>query len=544
MAVDVDSRDPFFSDLPEKEYNLTSSRDKARKLGQFFTPYTVARFMAEWVNLSPSLMRVLDPAVGLGIFFRALLDVNPAFSGAFYGFEVDPQVLTHANQLFINFTNVKISFIPRDFLLSEDRQQYDGILANPPYLRYKFIPEREKLIDKIEQECGVTISRYSNLYVYFIVRCMQVLAPRGRAAILVPSDFLNSGFGAPLKENLIADGMLKHIILFEQKTSIFQSSTTTSCILLLENVQKQNPVSFITLSTMDDLIHLARDIQRIDQSAIPLAIVNPSALSAREKWNRYYTNTGVDNNYRNLAPITKFGRVMRGIASGNNRFFTFSRQKIAQSGIPFEFFLPCLTRSSQASLPFFTDEFFNKLVDAGKPIFLLDANLDPQHPAVKTYLAQGVAAGSHLRYLTTKRSPWYRLENRLPAPILATTFNRQTLRFVRNETGVRNLTCFHSIYLHPGMESKADLLMAYLLTPIAHSIIKRNRREYGDGLVKYEPNDLNNALVADLTDLPCSIERQALSLYSSFRRSCLQGSPHTTCIDQLDALFTDWIQPN
>ena len=69
------------------------------------------------------------------------------------------------------------------------------------------------------------------------------------------------------------------------------------------------------------------------------------------------------------------------------------------------------------------------------------------------------------------------------------------LKFIRNEAEICNLTTFHCIYLVNDLFSKIDidLLFAYLLTDTAKRIFSDNRREYGNGLKKFEPNDLNNA---------------------------------------------------
>ncbi len=543
MPSRVDLHGFLFSDQPEQEYYRSISKERARQLGQYFTPYAVARFMASWVRLAPRLRRVMDPAVGLGIFFRALLDVCPDYSGTFHGFDVDARALDQLRRLLAEKLAGRMSLTSGDFLEVEDGRKYDGILCNPPYLRYKAIHDREKLIRKLATVSDVNLDRLSNLYAFFILRSAQALAPHGRAAILVPSDFLYSGFGAPIKEFLLDSGLLKYILLFAEEDSLFEDSTTTSCVLLLDHTNDGKLPIFITVKSAADLEILAGDIRCLEQSPVPLSVVKPGEISAGEKWSVYFRGAQAGVAYRCTVPFSRVARVMRGIASGDNHFFTFSRPKIDRSGIPPEYFLPCLTRASQATRPFFCLEDFRMLEASGKPVFLLDASLEPDHPAVKAYLDLGKRNGSHMRFLTRNRSPWYRLEQRPPAPILATTFNRGNLRFVRNEAAVRNLTCYHSIYLQPGFESRADLLMAYLLTPLAHTLIRPNRRIYGDGLIKYEPNDLNTAQIADLTALPEAHADAALTLYAAYRRSHLSGDPDESLIDRLERLFHNWMQP-
>ena len=44
-----------------------------------------------------------------------------------------------------------------------------------------------------------------------------------------------------------------------------------------------------------------------------------------------------------------------------------------------------------------------------------------------------------------------------------------------------------------------DILFAYLITDVAKEIFLDNSRQYGNGLIKFEPNDLNKGMAVDLT---------------------------------------------
>ena len=55
-----------------------------------------------------------------------------------------------------------------------------------------------------------------------------------------------------------------------------------------------------------------------------------------------------------------------------------------------------------------------------------------------------------------------------------------------------------------------DILFAYLLTDVAREIFEDNRREYGNGLQKFEPNDLNKAMMLDLTLLDKKTENEIM----------------------------------
>ncbi|AMR27555.1 hypothetical protein A0257_10905 [Hymenobacter psoromatis] len=79
--------------------------------------------------------------------------------------------------------------------------------------------------------------------------------------------------------------------------------------------------------------------------------------------------------------------------------------------------------------------------------------------------------------------------------------------------------------------------MAYLLTDIAREIFADNRREYGNGLEKFEPNDLNKALMLDITYLAKKQVADIVFLYQQYRQSVLLGKPDETIRLEIDHYF-------
>ena len=75
------------SNEPEKEYSQQTSIEHRKKFAQFFTPFPVATFMAKWIVGNKNLKTVLDPAFGLGVFARAIREINTDCS--IKGFDID-----------------------------------------------------------------------------------------------------------------------------------------------------------------------------------------------------------------------------------------------------------------------------------------------------------------------------------------------------------------------------------------------------------------------------------------------------------------------
>lgn len=534
-AVAKTQGEAFFSDAPEREYALCTSNEHVKKLGQFFTPFSIARFMAKWVISNPKCRTILDPAVGLGIFFRAILKEAASNSYQLIGYDIDPQVLKKAITLFQDYKDYDIRLVNRDYMFNDWNNRYDGIICNPPYQRFQNYGDRNEILAEFQSRLGLPLSRLTNLYTLFLLKSVNQLSENGRAAYIVPSEFLNADYGVFIKRNLIKYKSLKYIIVFDFNESVFDNVITTSCILLFDNSADIKTVEFIAIKSLDDLACLESQFSLDPNVRTNVKVVSYEDLDAGIKWRVYYQKQN-GSKYKNLVPLLTYGKVVRGIATGDNDYFTFNEQKQREFEIEDRYLLPCLTKANQASSHFFTQEDFEKLKTGGKNIYLLNI-IDVESAAVRRYIQLGEKFGVHTKYLTSHRTPWYAIENRLPAPILVTVFNRAGLRFIRNEANVRNLTCFHCFYLYTFAMEKIDILMAYLMTDVAREIFNDNRREYGNGLGKFEPNDLNNAKVIDLHTIPQDASQEILEIYNRYRLGVIRNRPDITLLEELNKKF-------
>ncbi len=86
---------------------------------------------------------------------------------------------------------------------------------------------------------------------------------------------------------------------------------------------------------------------------------------------------------------------------------------------------------------------------------------------------------------------------------------------------------------------KADLFFAYLLTEVSKDIFNDNRREYGNGLQKFEPNDINKAMIVDLSKIYTQDERQILNLYHEYRQSSIAKKPNEELLKEMNSIFVD-----
>ena len=461
----------------EQLYSASVSTEHLRTLGQFFTPPEVAEFMVKWVCRDAETF--LDPAAGNSIFLKSAKKLCPAC--ALTGYEIDETILKY----FGNPAGAHL--ICGDYLTSGWDQCYDAIVCNPPYHRFQSVARRQTLLEEIFRHTGKRYSSYTNLYILFLLKSIFQLSARGRLAYLVPSEFLNSKYGIPVKALLLEQHLLHSVINFEENARVFPGANTTCCILLLDRAAK-NRVFFYNLPSADGLKSLTPGGEKWLSSEVLAADLKPE-----QNWRplvmglRPVPLTG-------FRPVSDFCHIVRGIATGANDYFCLTAGELEQYHIPHACVRPCVCHSGDISSPVFRQEDFDHLAEQGKKVYLLDVR-DPE--MARVYLQRGRVLGIPQKYLPAHRNPWFAMEQRAPAPIWVSAAFRSSVKFVRNLAGVSALTTFHAVYVRDF--AMTDLVFAYFLTPAAQEILCRNQKELGRGLRRFQPGDLNSAQMLDLT---------------------------------------------
>lgn len=152
-------------------------------LGQVFTPPAVVEAM---LALRRNRGRVLEPACGDGAFLARL--------PAAVGIEMDP---AHCPPGALNL----------DFFSYPDSERFETIIGNPPYVRYQDIAPATRARLAADHFDG-----RSNLYLFFIEKCLRHLAPGGELIFITPRDFLKATSAVRLNRLLWALGSITDAI--------------------------------------------------------------------------------------------------------------------------------------------------------------------------------------------------------------------------------------------------------------------------------------------------------------------------------------------
>jgi len=152
-------------------------------LGQVFTP---AHIVDKMIRLRRNHGRILEPSAGIGAFISKL-EIGAV------GIEIDKTLQQDSRVVNTDFFSYPIA------------EKFDTIIGNPPYVRYQDIQSSTKQLLKKELFDG-----RSNLYLFFIDKCIDHLNNGGELIFITPRDFLKATSSRKLNEKLYCQGSITH----------------------------------------------------------------------------------------------------------------------------------------------------------------------------------------------------------------------------------------------------------------------------------------------------------------------------------------------
>lgn len=156
-------------------------------LGQVFTPPVIVERM---LGLMRRQGRVLEPSCGDGAFVRPLQQRSAQLVAIEYDAAQCPQ-----------------SALNIDFFTYPERESFDTIIGNPPYVKARDIhPETAQRLR------SSVLNGHANLYFYFIEKCVRQLRPNGELIFITPRDFLKATGAAQLNAWLHEQGSFTEMI--------------------------------------------------------------------------------------------------------------------------------------------------------------------------------------------------------------------------------------------------------------------------------------------------------------------------------------------
>jgi adenine-specific DNA-methyltransferase len=405
----------------------------------------------------------------------------------------------------LNAKNIKI--INRDFFDYYEKtceKKFDLILGNPPYIRYQYLEENQRiLMSEILVSQGMKSNRLVNTWVGFMVACVNLLSDNGKIAFVIPAEILQVAYAEDLR--LFLANHLSKITLITFEELVFPDIEQEIVVFIGEKGTEEKGIRIIELNNLDDLNDFDIDTNGFQK-----------LQHVHEKWTKYFTNNQENELISKIRKDNRFqmlsdtALINVGITTGNNKYFSVNDKLVKQYELE-KVVRPLIGRSAHAHSVYFNEEDWKENVDAGKAAYLIDfpeVEYERYPDKHKEYIHFGEVNGENKGYKCSIRDRWYRIPSVWVPDAFFLRRNNLYPKFVLNCCNAVSTDTMHRIKFNDGVEPERILLSYY--NSISFAFTELCGRSYGGGVLEILPGEVGNILVPIIDDIPIEIVRQVL----------------------------------
>lgn len=254
-------------------YSELVSPTHKKNNGQYFTPLTLANFIADFNVINKKNIKILDPGCGIGILSTVLIQKLAKTENVkkieLIAFENDPDILpfTEANydylRNWLSERNISFSYYlcKNDFILHNSlvlesekifSPEFDIVISNPPYFKLPKNDVRKKIAKSV-------IYGQSNIYTIFMAVSARLLKADGQLIFIIPRSFCSGNYFRLFREKFLEYVDLKAIHVFDSRDKAFQKDNVLQENIILSALRKRNQNNYeVLLSSSNDMSDISK----------------------------------------------------------------------------------------------------------------------------------------------------------------------------------------------------------------------------------------------------------------------------------------------
>lgn len=246
--------------LEDRRVAVSGALDRKHRaaFGQFFTPSSVATFMASLLDFSTEQpIKLLDPGAGIGSLTAAAAIRAGARHVSATCYEIEPAFQVELGNTLSGLPNVSAEIHTREFiedavrLASGNRSpRFTHAILNPPYRKIGNGSAHRALTRKLGLET-------TNLYTCFLACTVALCAPGAQIVAIIPRSFMNGLYFKPFRYWLLEHVGISHIHVFDRRDAAFSDDQVLQENVILRLVigaaQGRVSVSASTDQRVDDI---------------------------------------------------------------------------------------------------------------------------------------------------------------------------------------------------------------------------------------------------------------------------------------------------
>jgi type I restriction-modification system DNA methylase subunit len=207
-----------------------------KEKGVVFTPKEICEYMISFID--EGIENILEPSCGEGIFIKCMKEKGMK---NITGNDINGEFIKKCKEEYPDIT-----FYNEDFVEYDKNKKYDVIIGNPPYVRIQNL--KDETLSKIRKEYEI-ISGNLDIYIYFIMKCIEMLSDNGKLIFIVPNSFLYNKSCKKVREKLMGDGLLEYVIDFKEK-KMFDGYSVYTCILVFNKRHSAKRMYYLYANNM------------------------------------------------------------------------------------------------------------------------------------------------------------------------------------------------------------------------------------------------------------------------------------------------------
>ena len=200
--------------------------DTIKNRGAVFTPDRIAKYMCGYID-NRKKHTVLEPSCGHGALLEHISTKHDVTA-----VDINKNYIAHCKGAYPN-----VNYVAQNFIDFETQDRYDYIVGNPPYVKVQNLSVATRR--RLRKAYPAFLRGNTNLYVYFVLKCLDLLKDDDVLVFVCPNGFLHSKSLRAFKDHLFGSRLVQVLIDFEDE-QVFENVATYTCILVLTKTPKSS----------------------------------------------------------------------------------------------------------------------------------------------------------------------------------------------------------------------------------------------------------------------------------------------------------------
>jgi len=494
---------------------LKENTNSQKLRGAYYTPLTLAEKIVEYFKDDNSIKSVLEPSCGDGVFFDAI--INQSLISKFAtveGIEIEKDEAAKLKERLLKYKNINIQ--NSDFFdfykENSTSKKYDLILGNPPYIRYQYLKESQRVeMSEILTSQKMKSNKLINTWVAFVVACVNLLSDNGKIAFVIPAEILQVAYAKELRYFLSRE--LSNITLLAFKDLVFPDIQQEIVVFVGEKKSSHKGIRIVELQNLSEIF--ISKIKKIEFQ--PLSNV-------KEKWTKYFISKEEIDLIASIKSDSRFQKLSDcalinvGVTTGNNKYFSLNKSTTQKYDLE-SISLPLIGRSSHANSVYFKKSDWQKNVNKNKAAYLVNFSnkkLTSYSDKQKSYIKYGEKNGLNKGYKCSIRDDWYKIPSIWIPDAFFLRRNNLYPKFVLNCCSAISTDTMHRVKFNNDVEPEKIVLSYY--NSISFAFTEICGRSYGGGVLEILPSEVGSIYVPKLDSVPIEKVREVLKAVDNIVR--------------------------